>query len=170
MNADGERMEQDAERLEKCMSDYGPAVLGLARRMLRDRYAAEDVFQSTFIKAYCRALPFRDGGHARAWLLRVAANECLSLLRSPWRLRVTLGREEAPGRSESAGRQCLQEDLMRLPVRYRQTVWLYYWAGYDTNEIAAIEGVPPATARTRLARAREQLRGMIGRGEGIDEG
>lgn len=83
-------MAATAEPLEQWMRSHGPAVLGLARRMLRDAHAAEDLFQATFAKAYCRALPFRDDTHARAWLLRVAANDCLSRLRSPWRRSVPL--------------------------------------------------------------------------------
>lgn len=162
-------MEIAANRLEEWMGAHGPAVLGLARRMLRDKYAAEDVFQTTFTKAYCRTLPFRDDNHTRAWLLRVAANDCLSRMRSPWRRKVSLT-ESLPGQTPGdTSAVDLEEALRRLPQHYHDAVWMYYYAGYDTNEIAEIAGLPPATVRTRLARARGLLKGMLDRGERFEE-
>lgn len=163
-------MEKAENRLEEWMGEHGPAVLGLARRMLRDKYAAEDVFQATFIKAYCHTLPFRDGNHTRAWLLRVAANDCRSRMRSPWHRRVSfIDNLSGPRQDNSTTANALQEALRRLKPHYRDVVWMYYYAGYDTNEIAEIAGLPPATVRTRLARARTLLKGMLDRGERFEE-
>jgi len=48
--------------------------------------------------------------------------------------------------------------VQRLPVRYREAVYLYYYEGYNAEEIAAMVGAKPAAVRQRLARAREKLR------------
>lgn len=161
-------MEKAPERLEQLMKDYGPAVLGLARGMLRDRHAAEDVFQATFVKAYCRALPFKDGNHARAWLLRVASNDCISRIRSPWRHRVSLmGSLPARG-TEALPASDIDKALRLLPPCYRDAVWLHYYAGYGTDEIAELAGIPAATVRTRLRRARQRLRELLDGDESYD--
>ena len=47
---------------------------------------------------------------------------------------------------------------MELPEKYRTAIYLHYYEGYSTKEIAEIIGVPAATVRTRLRRAREQLK------------
>lgn len=166
---DGDQMEQPAALLEEWMAEHGPAVLGLARKMLRDSHAAEDVFQTTFVKAYCRTLPFRDAGHARAWLLTVAANDCRSRLRSAWKKKVSLTCTLPNARQNGPAAAGLAEALGKLPPRYRDLVWLYYYAGYDTNEIARMAGIPPATVRTRLKRARERLKGLLDRSECFEE-
>lgn len=51
---------------------------------------------------------------------------------------------------------------MALPEGYKTAVYLYYYEGYDAREIASILGCPQATVRTRLARARKQLKQMLG--------
>ena len=51
--------------------------------------------------------------------------------------------------------------VMELPVRYRGAVYLYYFEGYATGEVAELLGVPAATARTWLARGRRRLRGIL---------
>jgi RNA polymerase sigma-70 factor (ECF subfamily) len=54
------------------------------------------------------------------------------------------------------------ETVASLPEKLRIPVHLYYGEGYSTEEIAAMTGVPAATVRTRLYRAREKLRNLLG--------
>ena len=50
---------------------------------------------------------------------------------------------------------------MKLPVRYRSAVYLYYFEGYASAEVAELLGVPASTARAWLARGRRRLRGIL---------
>lgn len=151
------------KQLENWMDEFGGAVLSRAKRILKNTQDAQDVFQSTFVKAYIKADGFTDNEHVKAWLLRVASNESISKLRSSWKKRVIL--TDIPERiveiapKESFVTECVQ----KLPKNYRQTLWLYYWAGYKTNEIAEMMNTNPATVRTRLKRAREYLKPHIQR-------
>lgn len=144
------------ERLEAWMRDHGPAVLTTARRILRTA-DAEDVLQEVFSRAYCRIQPFRDEGHVRAWLLRVTINECRSRLRSAWR-RASLDEAPEPRQEEALFAGDLVDAVRRLPRRDREVVWLFHFAGFQTQEIADMLDIPAATVRTRLSRARTKLR------------
>ena len=53
---------------------------------------------------------------------------------------------------------------MALPTRYRTVLYLYYFEGYSTHEVADLLGVPDATVRTRLARGRAKLKDVLDEG------
>ena len=60
----------------------------------------------------------------------------------------------------------LLRHVMALPTRYRVVLYLHYYEGYSTEEVADLLGVPSSTVRTRLARGRKRLRDVLGEGEG----
>ena len=62
-------------------------VFRLAYSYLKNRADAEDVMQESLLKLYMEPREFESPDHEKHWLLRVAANECKKLLRSPWRRR-----------------------------------------------------------------------------------
>ena len=68
-----------------------------------------------------------------------------------------------PADEKAAG---LWDAVARLPEKLRTAVHLHYAEGYSTEEIAALLEVPPATVRTRLHRARRQLKDLLG---GMDD-
>ena len=123
-------------------------------------------------RCFCRLLTdstaFTSDEHLRAWLLRVAVNRCRELWRAPWRHCVEsldkLGQLPAPGAPvEDAALEELRTDpvwqaLQALPEKLRVVALLHYVEEYTTEEIARIVGSPPATVRTRLHRARKQMR------------
>ena len=94
----------------------------------------------------------------RSWLIRVAANECKSLFRSPWRraepLEDYMASLDLPGPEHTD----LFRAVMALPAKYRTVIHLYYYEGYSSDEIARLLDIPAATVRTRLARARGRLK------------
>ena len=152
-------------QLEIYMNEFGSAVLDAALRILKNTQDAQDVFQNTFVKAYLKNGGFNEKEHVKAWLLRVAKNESISKLRSGWKKRVALC-EIPQGFTESArAEEYVLDYVKKLPAKYRQTVWLHYWAGYKTREIAELMRASPATVRTRLKRARERLKLSIQRSD-----
>ena len=141
--------------------EYGPMVYHLAYARTGSRADAEDVVQEVFVKLL-RARPiFRDKAHCRAWLLRVACNCANDLFRLPWRRREeplsdALSTPEAP---EESG---VLEAVLALPEKYRLVVHLYYYEDLSTAEIAKIIGRSEGAVKSRLFRARDMLRGMLG--------
>ena len=96
--------------------------------------------------------------HARRWLCRVAVNEARRLLSAPWRRR-TVGLDEALLRQvEPPEDRGVLESVWQLPEKYRVPIYLYYYEGYSTGEIARILRCVPSTVQTRLARGREKLK------------
>ena len=154
------------EELEELVNRHAPAVYRLAYARTGSRADAEDVMQETFLRLLRARPELRDDEHAKAWLLRVAANCAGDLFRAPWRR--TLPLEEAGCLAQPAPEpDGTLEAVLSLPPRYRTPVHLYYYEGYSVAEIAAILGKSQETVRTRLHRARGMLREKLQGGEDL---
>ena len=153
--------QQHAETLKNWMLTYGRLVYTVAYKILANEQDAEDIFQNTFAKAYFRCGKLKSHGNIKAWLCRTATNDALNWLASSWKKKVKLCdipvelADSQPKTSEIAG---LVESL---PAIYRKCIWLYYYAGYKTHEIAEMTGVAHSTVLTRLRRARGYLKADI---------
>ena len=144
---------------------HGPMVLRVCRNVLRDQADAEDAFQATFL-----VLVRRSGLDPSARVGRRVALWCCVPGGGPGAGRggAAAGDRTASsaaghggGRSDGrrrAGRLGLgpvvQEEVRRLPERYRAVVVLCYWEGLTQEQAAAQLGCPLGTVRSRLARAR----------------
>ena len=152
-------IQSQAERLAGC---YADAILRLSYTYLKNTQDAQDVCQTVFVKLLTEPREFDTAEHERAYILRMAANACKDLLKSPWRKR-TCGLEacvEVPTPEEGDG--SVLAAVNQLPPHYRAVIYLYYYEGYQAAEIGQILGVPTGTVHTRLARGREKLRGLLG--------
>ena len=134
---------------EQLVRTYGDMVYRLAYAQTRSRHDADDIFQDVFLQ-----------------VVRVTLNCLKSHWRAAWRRHdVPLDdRIPFPAPEERA----LDEALRRLAPKYRAAVHLYYYEGYSAEEIARMSGEKPSTIRTRLTRARAQLREIM-KGE-LDDG
>ena len=104
---------------------------------------------------------FETPEHERSYVLRMAANACKDILKSPWRKR-TCGLEacaQIPAPEAADG--SLLEAVEQLPSHYRAVIYLYYYEGYSQKEIAELLQLPEATVRTRLFRARGKLKSHL---------
>ena len=75
---------QQAERLANA---YADAILRLSYTYLKNTYDAHDICQTVFVKLLTEPREFESAEHERAYVLRMAANACKDLLKSPWRKR-----------------------------------------------------------------------------------
>ena len=146
---------------------YRDTVFRVAFNYLRSSADADDVCQDTFVALYRSGRAFEDDEHLKAWLIRVTINRCKSMFRMPWRRVENI--DDYADRLEMPRQGCeLLRAVMALPEKYRVPVYLFYYEGYRTDEIAQMLDVPGATVRTRLARARKRLATVLGEG-GIDD-
>ena len=148
---------------------YGPAVYRLSFARTGSRADAEDVMQEVFVRLLKVRPDFADQEHAKAWLLRVAANCANDLFRAPWRRREeplseTLSAPEGP---EPGG---VVEAVLALPPKYRTAVHLYYYEDLSVAEIAAILGKSEGAIKSRLFRARALLREWMKEDEDVSHG
>ena len=153
-------------QLSNAMDAYGSTVYRLALTRMQNIADAEDVYQEVFLRLWKQAAEDSDGDLAKAWLIRTTLNRCADLHRFRLR-RPVLSFAEIPdlAQPEDESRE-LWEAVSRLPEKARTAVHLYYAEGYSAEEISQLMHIPAATVRTRLHRARKQLKELLG---GIDD-
>ncbi len=183
------RMEKTKEYLESSYEETvwrnADTVYRLAYSLVRTRADADDIFQEVFLRYMQSAPAFESAEHERAWFLRVTINCSKNFWKSPWvRRRVSM----EPGDMEEAAAQntrdmgeqtcgaggvdlALIDVVKRLPNKYRVVIHLFYYEELSVEEIAAVTGAKASTVRTRLTRARRQLKALLdGNRQWIKEG
>ena len=155
------------QALCNAMEAHGAAVYRLALCRMQNPADAEDVYQDVFLQLLDQPDRDWDSEHMKAWLLRTTVNRCADLHRFRLR-RPVLALEDIPelARPGNDRAEELWDAVARLPEKLRTAVHLHYAEGYSTEEIAALLEVPAATVRTRLHRARRQLKDLLG---GMDD-
>jgi RNA polymerase sigma factor (sigma-70 family) len=148
---------------------HGPMVLGVCRRVLGDEHAAEDAFQATFLVLVKKAGTLRDGDLLTNWLYGVALRVAQKEKARGARRRV-VERRAAERAAGPAGdddrlelRSVIDEEIRRLPERYRLPLVLCHLEGLRHEEAAQRLGCPVGTVESRLSRARQQLRSRLSR-------
>ena len=146
--------------VHRVVEQWSPLLLRLSYSYLGSTADAEDVVQEVFLALLERGKPFKDTEHEKAWLIRVTVNKCKNCLKAAWRSRRSPMPADAaaPAPEEPLG---VLEAVMALPPLYRIPIHLHYCEGWSTGEIAAMLGVSPVTARTRLHRGRAMLRDVL---------
>lgn len=141
--------------IDTVFDKYSNTVYRLAYARVGNRYDAEDILQTVFLKLCKANISFGDEEHLKAWLLRVTVNNSNNLLKSAyWCLTDALDSNiTAPTHEVSE----VYTAVAKLPLKYRTVVHLHYYEGYSCAEIADIVGSNESTIKTRLKRARERL-------------
>lgn len=146
------------DRLAEPALRYAAAIMG------HDGLAA-DAVQETFLRVYRSIGRFKPAKPFEPWFYRILINECRRMLR--WRGRMTvletLPEQAAPGDEHRA----LYEAIGELELTLREPLVLRYLAGYQDREVAEILGVSVTTAKGRVKRARQSVRGFLEKGDPI---
>lgn len=152
--------QRTGQELSELYHRHVDTVWRVCYSFMKNRADTEDMVQEAFLRAYYVDKSFRSEEHEKAWLIVTASNLCKDALKRAWRRDEPLEDHlelAAPGRDAQ-----VLEAVLALPERYKTAVYLYYYEGYSLKEIASILACPQATVRTRLARARKQLKQMLG--------
>jgi RNA polymerase sigma-70 factor (ECF subfamily) len=149
--------------------------------VLKDRDEAEEAVQAGYLKAFASIGDFAGRSALSTWLTRIVVNEALARLRSSRRRREQLakrgvavfdeyrealmrGSQPEPPDSEIARRQLrhmIERAVAALPTPFRAVVVLREIEGLSVEETAEVLGIPPATVKTRLLRARRRLQDLL---------
>ena len=172
--SDGQMLERFLARREEAafaalVRRHGPMVLGVCRRVLADAHAAEDAFQATFLVLVRKASSAVPRDLVGNWLHGVARRTALKARASAARRR--RAEEEASRRRADVTpdvvpddlRPLLDEEVGRLPERYRAAVVLCVLEGKSRQEAARQLGWSEGTLSGRLARAKALLAGRLAR-------
>lgn len=160
---DGENWREPAELARA----YAPAIYRLAYARTGSRADAEDIMQEVFVRLLQAGPDFADREHARAWLLRVAANCANDWFRAPWRRREGPLTDSLPAPEHEDGG--VVEAVLALPAKYRTAVHLYYYEELSVAEIAKITGKSESAVKSRLFRARAMLREALKEDDDVSE-
>ena len=141
-------------------------VYRVALTMLNSVPDAEDATQTAFIKLMASKKTFDSDEHLNAWLIVTTQNACKDSLKNWWRTK----RVQMETIEEQAGPPEIMENevwkaVADLNEKYKLLVYLHYYEGYKTKEIAGMLGINHVTIRTRLRAARAKLRLILEEGD-----
>ncbi|HEU0081020.1 MAG TPA: RNA polymerase sigma factor [Candidatus Paceibacterota bacterium] len=158
---------------ELLVERYEDAFLRKARSIVRNDEAARDIVQDTFVKIYLYGRSFRpvEGARFSSWAYRVLMNVCFQWYKKLKRereffsaldddLEAVLPTDDGGERDQRLDRDYLESMFSRLPETFARILRLYVSEGKDYKEIARIEGVTEGAIKTRMHRARAELKEM----------
>jgi RNA polymerase sigma factor (sigma-70 family) len=152
---------RDEAAFEALVRKHGPMVLAVCRRVLRNLHDAEDAFQATFLVLVRKASSLRSPSRVGNWLYGVAFRTAQEAKRAALKRRTkeakAMPRTGASEDSCSDLREALDQELERLPEKYRAVVVLCDLEGASGKEAARHLALPEGTVASRLARGRAML-------------
>ena len=165
---------------EAVMRQHNGRLFRVARAILKDDSDAEDALQDAYLEAYKHMADFRGDAQLSTWLTRIVVNQALMRLRRERRHRVVVPFEQqdeheqvevADEKAEPPSsaalraevRQLLEQRIDELPVAFRTVFVMREVEDMTVDETAECLGIPAATVRTRLFRARALLRAALAR-------
>jgi RNA polymerase sigma-70 factor (ECF subfamily) len=175
---------EDHGAFEALMRKYNGKLFRVARAILKDDAEAEDALQDAYLDAYRHIGDFRGGSALGTWLTRIVINQALMRLRRQKRERVVVSfdarqpadrgaieAERADDKTESPSTATLRAEVRRmlerrideLPLAFRTVFVMREVQDMTVDETADCLGIPAATVRTRLFRARALLREALAR-------
>lgn len=145
---------------------YGPVLLGVVRRYIRDMHDAEDVFVEAMFKILTKIDTYRDEGSFEGWMKRIAANEALMHLRKSRNFNMVREidhniEDDTPDIESRLLADELLELLDQLPTGYRTIFNMYVVEGYKHREIAEELGISINTSKSQLILAKRRMRELL---------
>src|SRR5437764_12978977 len=163
----------DPRAFEELVIAYQHRVFGVALRMLRNRGEAEEIAQEVFLRVHRAVEDFRGEAKLSTWLYAITSRLCLNRLASGERRMAREGEESLerlradadPAAHAERGEleAALQRAITELPEERRVVVVLRDFEGLSYEEIAAALDLPLGTVRSRLHRARTDLKEKLER-------
>ena len=141
---------------------HADSVYRLCYSYLKNTEDAKDALQNTFVRLIKTEKEFDSVENEKGWLIVTAGNICKDMLKSFWRKKVTIDDESfsnIPVHDESRE---LLEAVLSLPVKYRISLYLHYYEGYTSAEIAKLMKKGDGTVRGYLAKGRDLLKERLG--------
>lgn len=167
----------DESAFETLVRLYEKRVFALTLRMCGDREDAAEAAQEAFLAAWQGLAFFRGDSSFSTWLYRLASNACVDLLRREGRRRAAAGpslddcelnldvADTAPSPQDEAERRELREAIERglsaLTPEHRQVLVLREMHQLSYDEIARTLDLDAGTVKSRISRARKQLRNFL---------
>lgn len=155
---DGNDKEHD---FAKVYETYVNDIYRLCFSFMKNHMDAEDAVQETFLKYYHMEGTFADETHKKAWLIVTASNYCKDMLKHWWNRRKNLDEYRETAGEEGSEADEMMSLILQLPYKYKMVIYLYYYEGYNSREIAKLLKKPESTIRTYLQKAKKRLKNEL---------
>lgn len=158
----GRCLDGDSSAFETLVDRYHRPLFHVAARLLGSRDEAQDVTQTTFLKAYTALATCDRKRRFFSWIYRILVNECLNARRARRPMQALNERMAAPAPEadplvSGETRQRVRKALLQLPDAQRDVILLRHFAEMRYDQMAAALGVPEKTVKSRLFSARRRL-------------
>ena len=147
--------------IQASLEKYSGMVIRIAFQNLKSRADAEDIAQEVFLKLMISRPDFESDTHEKAWVIRVTVNLCRDFLKSAWFRKRTVLEDSIPQKDKNNE---VLDAVMRLPVKFRNVIYLHYYEDMSVAQIADILQQKENTVSSWLYRARGQLRESLAGG------
>jgi RNA polymerase sigma-70 factor (ECF subfamily) len=159
MNAHTNSSQLTPAEWEKSYQTYFDMVYRIAFTYLRNAADCEDAVQEVFLKRWHHKQPFNGDEHEKAWLITVTAHHCLDRLKRKDRTEINWDDVAyLPVRTRDEESLDLLNRVLQLPPQLIAPIYLYYYEGYATKEIAQLLKRNPSTVRNQLRDGRRKLK------------
>lgn len=156
----------DERSLRDVIIKYSSMILRIAVQNTNEYYAAEDITQEVFIKFMSCEKEFNSENHLKAWLIKVTINMCRNYVNSSWRQKtVPIQERDITAFFDLPEDKYIFEAIMKLPCKYKNVLYLYYFEGFTIPEVAVLLDKKENTVSTWLRRARIELKKRL---EGVN--
>lgn len=150
------------EYIHFILEKYSKILIKIAFTYMKNIADAEDIAQEVYISLLRRGKGFDSEEHEKAWLIRVAVNQCKNRLKSAWYRKSVPLNEEISYLPEEESE--VLAAVLSLPVKYRSVIHLFYYENYSLLEIGEILHKSPGTVGTWLSRGRKLLKTKLNGG------
>lgn len=154
-------MDWTHEEFSAAVTQYSRVMFRAARSVLDSGADAEDAVGQAVLQAWQSLPQLRDKGAVRPWLVRIAVNCAYAQRRRQGRVVSLDDLPQEPAAPEPPQGHGLWEAVCALPPERRVVVTLFYYEDMTVAEIAKCLRLPQGTVKSRLARARKQLKEML---------
>lgn len=152
------KLRRSNEEMTQLYNRHVDTVFRVCFVLMKNIHDTEDSVQNTFIRLMNDDTDFQSHEHEKAWLIRTATNLCKDNFRKR-RFTVTgIDNAVEVGTEPNFTVNDTLEKLMALPVKYKTCMYMYYYEGYSTVEIAKIFNKNQSTVRSYLHKGRKLLK------------
>lgn len=153
--------------IEALIDDYSDYLYRIAFIYTKDKQVAEEVVQDVFLRFY-KTNQYDGRASVKTYLTKMTINRSYDYLRS-WKHRRTVMFEAFTKTEQSAEQVVIHSEergevtaaVLKLPIKYREVLLLYYYEQLTVQEISTLCQLPLSTVKSRLQRARTQLKALL---------
>ena len=155
-------LQRTGKEITEIYDRHVDTVYRICFSFMKNTADTEDLVQEAFLRLISSGKKFKSTEHEKAWLIVTASNLCKDALKKWWRRNENIddfadALQEPPFRIDTT-----LAAILDLPEDYKTAVYMYYYEGYSTKEIASAMRCPAATVRSRLSRVRQMLKSKLG--------